>query len=287
MGDETTWKVFQNEPQSLAFIAECTIEGRFLPAGWPSGGNLFLRVKSTAGGVSPRIHPVAQAMNQTGRIPINFDLEQRRGKVVGLWGHLNHSGNAKAAEVVTETGAAGVFLVAEPAQEGQFSIRYKDGVPKQEIANKAGPGAAAASAGGGASSNSSSSNGTGSGIVSASASSISLSGGQHEDGAGSFLPVQGRLRVSVGFLKKEAYHRHEWMFGAFAELIHNASDANATEVRITPDQVNGLQVLRIQDNGDGMNKEEIDIMMQLGRRQGRSVGGAGGGERSRERERER
>ena len=60
---------------------------------------------------------------------------------------------------------------------------------------------------------------------------------------------------------------HDWPFGAIAELIHNSSDAEATEVRVSledlgPDKDTNFVVI---DNGRGMTHPEMAQMFALGK----------------------
>jgi hypothetical protein len=51
----------------------------------------------------------------------------------------------------------------------------------------------------------------------------------------------------------------EWLFGGIAELVHNASDAGATQLNISHfyDDVHKEDVLEILDNGDGMTPDVV------------------------------
>lgn len=248
--DTTIWRLYQKEKegQEPAYIAEGTLERGRLPPGWPSGGDLILRTKATGGGgVSPRMVKVAEAREGTESLPLVFDDKERQHKVVQLWKNLNYEGNAKAGEVICEEGRGRgrVYLVADPSGPGNFRLHFRDGTPisQKALLARRGP----------------------------SSSSRKRNGRSREepseaDGTG-MLPMQGRLRIDVGFLRKEAYHRHEWIFGAFAELIHNSSDADATKVAIKTVPLSNKTLLEITDNGVGMSKEDIDFMMQLGRQQ--------------------
>jgi hypothetical protein len=57
---------------------------------------------------------------------------------------------------------------------------------------------------------------------------------------------------------------HSWVFGAFAELIDNAVDAEATEVHIKSTDDNGVITLHIYDNGTGMTQQDMNKMLSLG-----------------------
>lgn len=61
--------------------------------------------------------------------------------------------------------------------------------------------------------------------------------------------------------------RHTWAFGAIAELIHNSSDAEATEVRVSlehlgPDNDTSFAVI---DNGHGMTHQEMGQLFTVGK----------------------
>lgn len=63
---------------------------------------------------------------------------------------------------------------------------------------------------------------------------------------------------------------HSWPFGAAAELIHNSSDAGATEVRVSidhlgPDRDRNFVVV---DNGRGMTHDEMAQLFELGKESG-------------------
>ncbi|KAI0240520.1 MORC family CW-type zinc finger protein 3 [Lamellibrachia satsuma] len=57
---------------------------------------------------------------------------------------------------------------------------------------------------------------------------------------------------------------HTWVFSAFAELIDNANDAKATELRIEYKTINETPLLEFHDDGKGMNTDELYNMLSLG-----------------------
>lgn len=65
---------------------------------------------------------------------------------------------------------------------------------------------------------------------------------------------------------------HTWPFSAAAELIHNSSDAEATEVRVSLDKLGPDEDLNfvVFDNGCGMTHREMVQLFTLGKDYGYS-----------------
>ena len=84
--------------------------------------------------------------------------------------------------------------------------------------------------------------------------------------------LERRLSRSASFVNDSYYiiladKRHTWAFGAIAELIHNSSDARATEVRISlenlgPEDDTNFVVV---DNGHGMTHEDMAQLFTIGK----------------------
>jgi len=77
-------------------------------------------------------------------------------------------------------------------------------------------------------------------------------------------PPSSSAKVSGDFLRASA-QTHQWVFGAFAELIHNAFDAGADTIKIQePPAWRHRQILQVSDNGQGMTFDEMQRMMTFG-----------------------
>ncbi|KAI3853382.1 hypothetical protein MKX03_026390 [Papaver bracteatum] len=65
---------------------------------------------------------------------------------------------------------------------------------------------------------------------------------------------------------------HEWSFGAIAQLVDNAQDAQAARLEISIDTNysggvgKNIPIMSIVDNGHGMSHEDIRKMLSIGRR---------------------
>lgn len=73
--------------------------------------------------------------------------------------------------------------------------------------------------------------------------------------------------MNDSFFINLADKRHTWAFGAIAELIHNSSDAGATEVRVSlenlgPENDPNFVVV---DNGRGMTHPEMAQLFTVGK----------------------
>ncbi|BBN19872.1 MORC family CW-type zinc finger protein [Marchantia polymorpha subsp. ruderalis] len=77
-------------------------------------------------------------------------------------------------------------------------------------------------------------------------------------------------QMHPSYLQTLAQLHASWQFGGLAELVDNARDAQATRlnISITTVKMKGksdlMPLLRIEDNGRGMNHEEIVRMLQFG-----------------------
>jgi DNA mismatch repair ATPase MutL len=72
------------------------------------------------------------------------------------------------------------------------------------------------------------------------------------------------VRLNVSNFKYFAIRsNHEWKWGAFAELIHNSADAQAKHVTIDL-AVHSPVVLRIKDDGYGMDYDQMKRMLNIG-----------------------
>ena len=60
------------------------------------------------------------------------------------------------------------------------------------------------------------------------------------------------------FLEVKAQTHAAWQLGAFAELIHNATDAGAGSIHVRHHTINGRDVIEIEDDGNGMNHRTMD-----------------------------
>ncbi|KAG6550178.1 hypothetical protein Mapa_008136 [Marchantia paleacea] len=85
-------------------------------------------------------------------------------------------------------------------------------------------------------------------------------------------PKEGRSfgQMHPSYLQTLAQLHASWQFGGLAELVDNARDAQATRlnISITMVKMKGksdlMPLLRIEDNGRGMNHDEIVRMLQFG-----------------------
>lgn len=77
----------------------------------------------------------------------------------------------------------------------------------------------------------------------------------------------GGPRASGALFLNYADKTHTWAFGAVAELVHNSSDARATEVRVSLDKLgpDGDTNFVVIDNGSGMTHQEMLTLFTLGR----------------------
>eukprot|EP00043_Microstomoeca_roanoka_P018560 m.200315 g.200315 ORF g.200315 m.200315 type:complete len:1181 (-) comp16853_c0_seq9:124-3666(-) len=235
----TYWRLFQEEKNHDAFICELAVKTSSVPMGWPTQhGHLILRTKRTGdNSYSPRIVSVSDACRAPYRLSLQYEGEDEGGKVAGLWECLGYKANPKAGVILSETGDDTIFLVANTAKRS-FDIYYRKGKPLQReirLRPKQRP---------------------------------STDDSEADAPRDSFLQVQGAMRLNPDFLKREARQRHEWIFGAFAELIHNSSDADAAVVEIDVRTLDGHKFIELKDDGVGMSKDEIQTMMRLGRQQG-------------------
>lgn len=66
---------------------------------------------------------------------------------------------------------------------------------------------------------------------------------------------------------------HTWPFGAAAELIHDSSDANATEVRVSLEKLGPNEEMNfvVIDNGCGMTHQEVLQLFTIGKDYGHST----------------
>jgi serine/threonine protein kinase len=75
--------------------------------------------------------------------------------------------------------------------------------------------------------------------------------------------------VHADYLDTLAQSHSDFLFGAFAELLHNAVDSGATDVRIElAERCKGRfasDMLEIRDNGRGMSRAELERMMRFGK----------------------
>jgi hypothetical protein len=91
-----------------------------------------------------------------------------------------------------------------------------------------------------------------------------------QSSSSSFSSSQHRtMKVANNFLTLQSQKHANWLFGGIAELIHNASDANATQISINYFQDTAHDndsVLEICDNGIGMSPYTVqNILLSFGR----------------------
>ena len=104
----------------------------------------------------------------------------------------------------------------------------------------------------------------------------------HSDGSG-----PDRARINPKYLHTNSTS-HQWAFGAFAELIDNAVDAEAGATQMVIDGTNGSQAaghpsaVTFTDNGRGMNAGRLENMMSFGysSKEGNQIGQYGNGFKS-------
>lgn len=74
------------------------------------------------------------------------------------------------------------------------------------------------------------------------------------------------LRSDPSLLLNLADKTHTWAFGAVAELIHNGSDADAKDVRVSLDDLGPERDTNfvVIDNGTGMNHSEMAQLFTIG-----------------------
>lgn len=99
-----------------------------------------------------------------------------------------------------------------------------------------------------------------------------VQGSSGGDGRRGLQSVCGGPHASDALFLNMRDKTHTWPFGAAAELIHNSSDARATEVRVSidnlgPDEDKNFVVV---DNGSGMTHQEMLQLFTLGKDYGHS-----------------
>lgn len=84
--------------------------------------------------------------------------------------------------------------------------------------------------------------------------------------------VERRLSRSTSSMDDSFYvnladKRHTWAFGAIAELVHNSSDAEATEVRVSLECLGPKDdtTFVVIDNGHGMTHPEMEQLFTIGK----------------------
>ena len=79
----------------------------------------------------------------------------------------------------------------------------------------------------------------------------------------------GAATVHADYLGTLAQSHSDFLFGGFAELLHNAVDSGATDVRIeVVERSKGKfasDTLEVRDNGCGMSRAELERMMRFGK----------------------
>ena len=82
-----------------------------------------------------------------------------------------------------------------------------------------------------------------------------------------------RALISPTFLR-DLTHQHDWVFGAVAELIHNARDAGASRISLSVRHQPASPlppILVVDDDGSGMGHEELRLMLSFGSDQRRQL----------------
>ncbi len=100
-------------------------------------------------------------------------------------------------------------------------------------------------------------------------------GGHGGDGRRGLQSVGGGPHASDALFLNMRDKTHTWPFSAIAEVIHNSSDARATEVRVSLDNLgpNEDKNFVVVDNGSGMTHQEMLQLFTLGKDYGHSPQG--------------
>lgn len=79
--------------------------------------------------------------------------------------------------------------------------------------------------------------------------------------------------VNDSFFINLADKVHTWAFGAIAELIHNSSDAEATEGRVSLENLGPEDDTNfaVSDNGHGIAHEDMAQLFMIGKRYGHGL----------------
>ncbi|XP_050906292.1 uncharacterized protein LOC127119957 isoform X1 [Lathyrus oleraceus] len=95
-------------------------------------------------------------------------------------------------------------------------------------------------------------------------------GGIQSHGMKERLPEKNFIRADPSYLKTLGQAHSGWIFGGIAELVDNSRDAKATKIDIFIDMIkmkksgNGVPMLSVIDDGQGMNHDEIMKMVSFG-----------------------